>query len=233
MGESGVFKLLKGCDENKDQSYFLHRLSQTQLSCSIFPLGELKKNQGRALAEEIGLPNAKKKDSTGICFIGERPFRDFLSKYLKANPGPICNLDGEKIGKHHGLPYYTIGQRKGMGIGGLSSHLRKKEFSQEPWFVVAKETSSNTLIVAQGHDNPHLLSSSLNAINSSWVSGDHPSFNKIQARIRYRQKTFSTLLTCKGSGFSLNFREPQWAVTPGQSVVLYNGLECLGGGIIS
>ena len=232
IGEKGIYKLLKGCDENKDQSYFLHRLSQAQLSSSIFPLGELKKNQVRDLAKEIGLPNAKKKDSTGICFIGERPFRDFLSKYLKANPGPICNIDGEKIGKHEGLSYYTIGQRKGIGIGGLSNTLTKKEYSEKPWFVVAKENSSNTLIVAQGHDNPHLLSSSLNATNSSWVSGNSPSFDEIQAKIRYRQKTFSTLLTCKGSEFSLRFKEPQWAVTPGQSAVLYNGLECLGGGII-
>ena len=231
-GEKGIYKLLKGCDDNKDQSYFLHRLSQAQLASSIFPLGELKKNQVRDLAEEIGLPNAKKKDSTGICFIGERPFKDFLSKYLKTNPGPICNIDGEKIGKHDGLSFYTIGQRKGIGIGGVSNNSTEKGSSQEPWFVVAKENSSNTLIVAQGHDNPCLLSPSLNATNSSWISGTPPTLNEIQAKIRYRQKAFSTLLNCQDREFSLRFREPQWAVTPGQSAVLYNGLECLGGGII-
>ena len=231
-GEKGIYKLLKGCDDIKDQSYFLHRLSQAQLSSSIFPLGELKKNQVRDLAEEIGLPNAKKKDSTGICFIGERPFKDFLSKYLKTNPGPICNIDGEKIGKHDGLSFYTIGQRKGIGIGGVSNNSTEKGSSQEPWFVVAKENSSNTLIVAQGHDNPCLLSPSLNATNSSWISGRPPKLNEIQAKIRYRQKAFSTLLNCQDREFSLRFREPQWAVTPGQSAVLYNGLECSGGGII-
>jgi tRNA-specific 2-thiouridylase len=233
VGKEGNYELLKGCDESKDQSYFLHRLSQAQLSSSIFPLGELKKNQVRELAKEIGLPNAEKKDSTGICFIGERPFKEFLAKYLKTNPGPICNLDGDTLGRHDGLAFYTIGQRKGIGIGGLSKNLIKKENSQSPWFVVAKDNSSNTLLVAQGHDNPHLFSSSLKAINSSWVSGAPPNLCKIQAKIRYRQKTFSTSLACSGVEFSLRFKNPQWAVTPGQSAVLYNGEKCLGGGIIS
>jgi tRNA-specific 2-thiouridylase len=232
LGDKGKYELLKGTDSSKDQSYFLHRLSQEQLTSSIFPLGELKKTQVRDLAREIGLPNAEKKDSTGICFIGERPFREFLGKYLKNKPGPICNIDGHILGQHDGLSFYTIGQRKGIGIGGLSTHLGY-ESSNGPWFVIDKENSSNTLLVAQGHDNPHLLSSSLIAINPSWVSGTSPNLNQIQAKIRYRQKTFSSFLTCDGNGFSLSFKTPQWAVTPGQSAVLYNGVECLGGGIIS
>ncbi len=232
VGKKGKNELLKGCDENKDQSYFLHRLSQKQLSSSIFPLGELKKNQVRDLARNIGLPNAEKKDSTGICFIGERPFKEFLSKYLKTKPGPICNLHGDKIGKHDGLSFYTIGQRKGMGIGGIAQSYNRIN-SKGPWFVIAKDNSSNTLIVAQGHDNPHLLSTSLSAIKPSWVSGVTPNLNEIQVKIRYRQKTVSTSFTCNGDEFSLQFKTPQWAVTPGQSAVLYNGVECLGGGIIT
>tara|TARA_E500000331_G_C17223454_1_gene699230 strand:+ start:407 stop:1498 length:1092 start_codon:yes stop_codon:yes gene_type:complete len=232
VGKEGKYQLLKGADLNKDQSYFLHRLSQEQLSSSIFPLGELKKNQVRNLAREIGLPNAEKKDSTGICFIGERPFKEFLSKYLKTKPGPICSADGNIIGQHDGLSFYTIGQRKGIGIGGLPKHHGGKILNQ-PWFVIAKENCSNTLVVAQGHDNPQLFSSSLKAINSSWVLGKPPNFKEIQAKIRYRQKTFSSFITCHQDEFSLSFETRQWAVTPGQSAVIYNGVECLGGGIIS
>ncbi len=232
LGRNGKHKLLKGNDYGKDQSYFLHRLNQRQLSAAMFPLGELKKKQVRDLAREIGLPNAEKKDSTGICFIGERPFREFLNKYLETQPGPICNIKGETIGKHDGLSFYTIGQRKGMGIGGLSNS-HNKESNCKPWFVIAKEKSSNTLIVDQGRDSPHLLKSDLKAIKTSWVSGEPPNFSQIEAKIRYRQKEFSSSLICSEDEFSLRFDTPQWAVTPGQSAVLYNGLECLGGGIIS
>ena len=228
---NGEFELHKGKDQNKDQSYFLHRLTQKQLRYTTFPLGQYFKKDVRKLAKEIGLPNANKKDSTGICFIGERPFKEFLSKYLKTKSGPVCTTDGQIIGKHDGLSFYTIGQRKGLGIGGIKKNNYSKK-TAAPWFVVAKENKDNRLIVAQGHDNPFLMSTSLSAINPSWVKGKAPKFEDIEVKIRYRQKTFSCILSVSREKFFLKFDSPQWGVTPGQSAVLYKGGECLGGGII-
>ena len=164
----GRTQLLRGLDETKDQSYFLHRLTQEQISKAIFPVGELRKTQVRQIAEEIGLPNAKKKDSTGICFIGERPFREFLNRYLPTKPGPMRTTDGKLVGEHIGLAFYTLGQRKGIGVGG------SKDGNGEPWFVAKKDMATNTLWIAQGHDHPWLLSHELTAVMPSWVSGEAP-----------------------------------------------------------
>jgi tRNA-specific 2-thiouridylase len=234
-GPSGRFELLKAKDHTKDQSYFLHRLNQAQLSKTLFPLGEIPKTKVREIAEQIGLPNAKKKDSTGICFIGERPFRDFLNRYLPTQPGPMKTPDGNVIGEHIGLAFYTFGQRKGIGLGG------SKEGSGEPWFVAGKDIASNTLYVVQGHDHPWLLSHSLSAGNTSWVAGEPPTEGfACGAKTRYRQAdaacTFTTMDLVGGHAgpgyFGLDFDAAQWAVTPGQSAVLYDGDVCLGGGII-
>lgn len=225
----GRFELLKAQDHTKDQSYFLHRLSQAQLSKTRFPLGEMPKTQVRAIAEQIGLPNAKKKDSTGICFIGERPFREFLSRYLPTRPGPMKTPDGVVVGEHIGLAFYTFGQRKGIGLGG------SKAGSGEPWFVAGKDMASNTLYVAQGHDHPWLLSSTLVTGNPSWVSGTAPEANaRLAAKTRYRQADAACTFVGKDATgrFQLAFDAAQWAVTPGQSAVLYDGDICLGGGII-
>ena len=159
------FELLRGLDPTKDQSYFLHRLNQAQLARTLFPLGHLRKTEVRRIAAEIGLPNAKKKDSTGICFIGERPFREFLNRYLPMQPGPIRDADGRVVGEHVGLAFYTLGQRKGIGLGGT------KEGSGEPWFVARKDMESNTLWVVQGHDHPWLMSRRLTALDAAWVLG--------------------------------------------------------------
>ena len=167
-GEDGRTQLLRGLDETKDQSYFLHRLTQEQISKAIFPVGELRKTQVRQIAEEIGLPNAKKKDSTGICFIGERPFREFLNRYLPTKPGPMRTTEGKLVGEHIGLAFYTLGQRKGIGVGG------SKDGNGEPWFVAKKDMATNTLWIAQGHDHPWLLSHELTAVMPSWVSGTAP-----------------------------------------------------------
>ena len=231
----GRFELLKAKDLTKDQSYFLHRLNQAQLSKTLFPLGEIPKTQVREIAERIGLPNAKKKDSTGICFIGERPFRDFLNRYLPTKPGPMKTPDGEIVGEHIGLAFYTLGQRKGIGIGG------SKTGSGEPWFVAGKDIPTNALYVVQGHDHPWLLAPTLEAGNVSWVAGTPPEPGmRCGAKTRYRQADAAcTFGVPSGSPsdsgdarFSLSFDEPQWAVTPGQSAVLYDGDICLGGGII-
>src|SRR6201991_4744522 len=164
----GRFELLKAKDHTKDQSYFLHRLNQAQLSKTLFPLGDIPKTKVREIAEQIGLPNAKKKDSTGICFIGERPFREFLNRYLPTQPGPMKTADGAVVGEHIGLAFYTLGQRRGIGLGG------SREGSGEPWFVARKDMATNTLFVAQGHDHPWLLSETLSAGNTSWVAGHAP-----------------------------------------------------------
>ncbi len=233
----GRFELLKAKDLTKDQSYFLHRLNQAQLSKTLFPLGEIPKTQVREIAASIGLPNAKKKDSTGICFIGERPFREFLNRYLPTKPGPMKTPDGKIVGEHVGLAFYTLGQRKGIGIGG------SKSGSGEPWFVARKDMAANTLYVVQGHDHAWLLSPTLVAGNTSWVSGMPPEpGRRFGAKTRYRQAdaacTFQAskaAADCDGEDgerFALTFDEPQWAVTPGQSAVLYDGDVCLGGGII-
>ncbi len=226
---AGRATLLRGLDANKDQSYFLYRLNQAQLKPALFPLSELPKPEVRKLAEKIGLPNAKKKDSTGICFIGERNFREFLERYLPKTPGEMRTPEGKIVGEHQGLTYYTIGQREGLGIGG------QKESSGEPWFVAGKDMASNTLFVVQGHNHPLLQSSELTAQDLSWISGEMPDLNRpCTAKTRYRQQDAACTLELEDDGrLRVVFDTPQWAVTPGQSVVIYDGRVCLGGGIIS
>jgi tRNA-uridine 2-sulfurtransferase len=231
----GAFELLKGLDPLKDQSYFLHRLTQTQLSKTWFPVGELPKTEVRRIAAEIGLPNAKKKDSTGICFIGERPFREFLNRYLANTPGPIRDDRGRTIGEHVGLSFYTLGQRKGIGIGGLKERGAPRGAGEHaPWFVARKDMANNTLHVVQGHDHPWLLSHHLKADDTSWVAGCAPTTAKLAAKTRYRQQDASCAFDGgAGTAFDLRFEQAQWAVTPGQSAVLYDGDVCLGGGVIA
>ncbi|MBT9552407.1 MAG: tRNA 2-thiouridine(34) synthase MnmA [Hydrogenophaga sp.] len=230
---TGKHELLKGLDPLKDQSYFLHRLNQAQLSKTLFPVGELPKTEVRRIAAEIGLPNAKKKDSTGICFIGERPFRDFLNRYIAKEPGPIKDPTGRTIGKHVGLSFYTLGQRQGLGIGGIKAKGAQKGGNEhEPWFVARKDMDKNILWVVQGHDHPWLLSPSLRAEDLSWVAGEAPTATQIAAKTRYRQSDAPCTLATDATGITLRFDEPQWAVTPGQSAVLYDGEVCLGGGVI-
>jgi tRNA-uridine 2-sulfurtransferase len=231
----GRFELLKGMDPSKDQSYFLHRLNQAQLSKALFPVGELLKTEVRRLALEIGLPNAKKKDSTGICFIGERPFRDFLNRYIAKEPGAIKDDKGRTIGQHVGLSFYTLGQRQGLGIGGLKAKGAQRGGGEHaPWFVARKDLATNTLWVVQGHEHPWLQSHSLSAQDASWVAGTAPQAGPFSAKTRYRQLDAPcTLAAGAGECFSLTFPQPQWAVTPGQSAVLYDGDVCLGGGVIA
>jgi tRNA-specific 2-thiouridylase len=228
----GSFQLLKAFDATKDQSYFLHRLNQAQLSKTLFPLGEIAKTEVRKIAEKLQLPNAANKDSTGICFIGERPFRDFLNQYLSYKPGPIKLDDGTTVGEHVGLSFYTLGQRKGIGIGGLKAH-RNPDGTSEPWFVARKDIANNTLYIVQGHDHPWLLSSQLEAGQSNWIAGVAPEAGTFSAKTRYRQADVDCRVLTQGlDRFTLDFTDPQWAVTPGQSAVLYDGDVCLGGGII-
>jgi len=225
--QDGQFQLLKAVDGSKDQSYFLHRLNQAQLSQTLFPLGEIHKTEVRKIAQQLGLSNAAKKDSTGICFIGERPFREFLKRYLPDTPGPMKTPEGRVVGQHVGLAFYTLGQRKGIGLGG------SKEGSGEPWFVARKDMSSNTLYVVQGHDHPWLLSHTLHAQDASWIAGEPPEQTQVAAKTRYRQMDASCVLRSEnGQQFALQFDAGQWAVTPGQSAVLYDDEVCLGGGII-
>jgi tRNA-uridine 2-sulfurtransferase len=225
----GRFELLKGLDPAKDQSYFLHRLNQAQLSRTLFPVGELHKTEVRRIAAEIGLPNAKKKDSTGICFIGERPFREFLNRYLSHEPGPMLDERGREVGRHVGLSFYTLGQRQGLGIGGV----REGGGEHAPWYVAHKDVARNTLHVVQGHEHPWLQSSWLEAEDLSWVAGTPPPAGALAAKTRYRQADAACRHTPQGSAFRLDFAQPQWAVTPGQSAVLYDGDVCLGGGVIA
>ncbi len=223
----GALVLLKGVDPGKDQSYFLHRLNQAQLSRTLFPVGHLHKSEVRAIARAAGLPNHAKRDSTGICFIGERPFRQFLSRYLPREPGPMVTPAGERVGEHEGLMYYTIGQRQGLGIGG------RRDGAGEPWYVAGKDLASNTLTVVQGHDHALLLKRNLRAAAASWVSGHAPADAALGAKTRYRQADAACRLRCEGDeAFELDFAAPQWAVTPGQSAVVYRGDVCLGGGVI-
>ena len=234
--DTGVlrFELLKGLDTLKDQSYFLHRLTQAQLSKTWFPIGELPKTEVRRIAAEIGLPNATKRDSTGICFIGERPFREFLNRYLASTPGPIEDDRGRTIGEHVGLSFYTLGQRKGIGIGGLKERGAPRGAGDHaPWFVARKKMASNTLCVVQGHDHPWLLSHRLSADDTSWVAGHAPAIGALAAKTRYRQQDATCAFDdVAGAAFDLRFQRAQWAVTPGQSAVLYDGDVCLGGGVI-
>lgn len=224
----GLFQLLKGEDGNKDQSYFLYRLNQQQLSHTIFPIGHLYKREVRKIAREHRLPNSTKKDSTGICFIGERPFREFLNRYLPANPGEIHTLDDQVVGEHQGVMYYTIGQRQGLGIGGT------RQGSEQPWFVSGKDIKKNVLYVVQGHDHPALLRSSLTAADLSWISGTPPHQNWVYAaKIRYRQTDAPCAIThFEHDSCQIGFATPQWGITPGQSVVVYESKVCLGGGVI-
>ncbi|MGH7194917.1 MAG: tRNA 2-thiouridine(34) synthase MnmA, partial [Candidatus Saccharimonadales bacterium] len=251
---SARYELLKGLDPSKDQSYFLHRLNQSQLSKTLFPVGELHKTEVRRIAAEIGLPTAKKKDSTGICFIGERPFREFLNRYIAKEPGPINHDQGRVLGQHQGLSFYTLGQRQGLGIGGVKERgAQRGGGDHAPWFVARKDMAHNTLWVVQGHDHPWLTSSSLVADDASWVAGAAPAHGnavlRLAAKTRYRQLDAACALRGAeemgdadaslepgrggSSAFGLDFSAPQWAVTPGQSAVLYDGEVCLGGGVIA
>lgn len=221
-------QLLKGKDAGKDQSYFLHRLNQMQLSKTMFPLGGLLKSQVRDIARRHSLPNHAKKDSTGICFIGERPFREFLNRYLPTQPGDMITPEGKKVGTHHGLSFYTLGQRQGLGIGGTRGS------KGLPWFVAEKNIRENQLIVVQGHTHPALLSQHLHALEMHWISPQVPDLTRsYAAKTRYRQADAICCITSlSGDIAEMDFSEAQWAVTPGQSVVLYDGEVCLGGGII-
>jgi tRNA-uridine 2-sulfurtransferase len=219
-----LFRLLRGRDAAKDQSYFLHRLNQAQLARVMFPVGELAKPEVRRIAREAGLPNHAKKDSTGICFIGERPFREFLNRYLPRRPGPIVTPERKELGEHIGLAFYTIGQRRGIGIGGPG----------EAWYVARKDLGQNELVVVQGHDHPLLLKESLEATDASWIVGEPPRERSLAAKTRYRQADAPCTLTCgPQSDIRVAFATPQWAVTPGQSVVFYAGEVCLGGAVIT
>ena len=225
---NGKVQLLRGLDKNKDQSYFLYTLSEAQISKSLFPVGELEKPQVRKIAEELGLVTAAKKDSTGICFIGERKFRDFLARYLPAQSGLIRSVDGEVIGEHQGLMYHTLGQRKGLGIGGL------KNAEETPWYVVDKDVEHNELIVAQGYDHPTLYSGGLIAGQLHWV--DRQPIRKTincTVKTRYRQQDIPCQINpIDDEHIEVIFDQPIAAVTPGQSAVFYLGEVCLGGGII-
>ena len=228
------YQLLKALDGSKDQSYFLHRLNQAQLSRTLFPLGEIHKTEVRRIAHDIGLHNAAKKDSTGICFIGERPFREFLNRYIAREPGPIKDDRGRTLGRHMGLSFYTLGQRQGLGIGGVKDKGAPRGGGDHaPWFVAKKEPATHTLRVVQGHDHPWLLSRELAAQDASWVAGHAPAPGRYSAKTRYRQQDAACMLETAGDGaFTLAFGQAQWAVTPGQSAVLYDGEVCLGGGVI-
>ena len=220
--------LLKGLDSNKDQSYFLHAVSGAQIAKTLFPVGELEKPAVRAIAEKYDLITAGKKDSTGICFIGERRFKDFLEQYIPAQPGDIITDSGDIIAKHSGLMFHTIGQRQGLGIGGLA------DYSADPWYVLEKDMASNRLIVGQGGNHPLLFTDSLSTANIDWVSGVAPALPfTCKAKVRYRQSDQDCTITASNEGkLNVVFAEPQRAVTPGQSIAFYDGDTCLGGGVI-
>ncbi|VAX11530.1 tRNA-specific 2-thiouridylase MnmA [hydrothermal vent metagenome] len=225
----GRYRLLRGLDHNKDQSYFLYTLGQNQLAKSLFPIGELEKPMVRQLAEQHQLVTFNKKDSTGICFIGERDFKAFLQRYIPAQPGEIYTPEGDCLGKHDGLMYYTLGQRQGLGIGGIKGH------EGAIWYVADKDLNHNRLIVVNGHDHPLLYSIKLSASDLSWTSAGAPSLPcQCSAKTRYRQTDAAcTITSIKNDVCQVIFEQAQWAVTPGQSIVFYQGEECLGGGIIN
>ncbi len=244
---SGATALLKAIDASKDQTYFLHRLTQAQLAPALFPLGGITKREVREIAQREGIPTWAKRDSTGICFIGERPFRDFLARYLPRMPGPIVTPDGVEIGRHDGLAYYTLGQRQGLGIGGL------RDGAREPWFVAGKDMARNALIAVQGHDHPRLYRREVDASDMHWIAGVAPALpGRYAAKTRYRMPdaacTLRVIDDAPGAQDARNaddaddprpdlrlrasFDAPQWAPTPGQYLVLYDGDVCLGGGVI-
>ena len=227
VDENGVTHMLRGVDNNKDQTYFLSQLSQEQLSKTMFPLGGMEKSEVRAIAERAGLATAKKKDSTGVCFIGEKNFKQFLSNYLPAKKGNMVTLDGEVKGQHDGLMYYTIGQRQGLGIGGGGA-------TQEPWFVVGKDLATNTLYVGQGFHHPALYADRLEASQIHFTTDqDRGTEFSCTAKFRYRQQDVPvTVRLLDGDRAEVIFDEPVRAITPGQAVVFYDGMECLGGGLI-
>ena len=226
--QNGTYQLLKGLDPNKEQSYFLYTLGQKALSKTLFPIGELHKPELRAMAKKAGFDNHKKKDSTGICFIGERKFTEFLQRYLPCQPGEMRTPEGQFIAKHQGLMYYTLGQRQGLGIGGV------KNAPDEPWYVLEKDLENNILIVGQGHDHPLMLHNTLEAGQLDWC--DNKALTKTvicKAKTRYRQSDqLCTLQPLENDRIKARFEMPQRAITPGQSVVFYDGDVCLGGGII-
>ena len=223
----GKVTLMKGRDSGKDQSYFLHQVEHLALEETLFPIGELEKPEVRSMATRHNFDTATKKDSTGICFIGERRFSDFLAQYLKKNPGPIRSVDGPVIGEHEGLMYHTIGQRQGLGIGGL------KNASDAPWYVADKDPDNNTLWVCQGNDHNALFASTLYTSSLFWISGSPPALPfSCSAKIRYRQADQACEVSVTGDGYQVDFKEPQRAITPGQSLVIYAGEVCLGGGVI-
>ncbi|HEY0684909.1 MAG TPA: tRNA 2-thiouridine(34) synthase MnmA [Steroidobacter sp.] len=221
-------KLLRGLDPNKDQSYFLHAMPGDALARTLFPIGDLQKSEVRRLARELTLPVFDKKDSTGICFIGERPFAQFLETYLPAQPGDIETLDGRRLGQHRGLMYYTLGQRQGLGIGG------RNDANEEPWYVADKDLARNVLVVVQGHDHPAMQRNEAWASQLAWVAGEAPASSfECTAKVRYRQADQSCHVEVLADGrCHVRFHQPQRAVTPGQYVVFYVGEVCLGGGVV-
>jgi tRNA-specific 2-thiouridylase len=237
--KDGRFELLKAADASKDQSYFLHRLTQAQLAKSVFPLAQIAKREVRKIAQEQGIPTYAKKDSTGICFIGERPFREFLERYLPKAPGAMETPEGRVVGEHQGLMYYTLGQRQGLGIGGVRGNpgggtkIGNKSDS-EPWFVAAKDLARNVLIVVQGHEHPLLKRDRVSAADLHWIAAAAPHADtSFGAKTRYRQPDAPCRITAiDASHCDVAFEHPQWAPTPGQYLVLYDGKVCLGGGVI-
>ncbi len=227
--QPGQYQLLKADDGSKDQSYFLSRLNQAQLSKTLFPLGRYLKREVREIARQHGLANAEKKDSTGICFIGERPFQEFLQRYLPRQPGEMRTPEGKVVGEHAGLMYYTLGQRQGLKIGG------SRDSNGEPWFVAGKDMAANVLIVVQGHDHPLLKSDGLVAEQLHWISGEQPRTHWVYAaKTRYRQPDAPCEIDAvDAEQATLRFGQHQWAITPGQSVVVYESNVCLGCGIIT
>ena len=218
--------LLRGLDGNKDQSYFLHALSTAQVSSALFPVGELEKPEVRRIAEEQGFVTARKKDSTGICFIGERRFSDFLKRYVHSAPGDIVTPEGDRVGQHQGLSFYTLGQRQGLGIGGL------RNYPDEPWFVADKDMQNNQLIAVQGAQHPLLMSKHLWVRDMNWIGEAPTDTFRCSIKVRYRSPDVSCSLAPHEGGWRVTFDQPEWAVTPGQSAVLYDGERCLGGGVI-
>ncbi|MGH8713106.1 MAG: tRNA 2-thiouridine(34) synthase MnmA [Casimicrobiaceae bacterium] len=225
-GERGV-ELRKAADTGKDQTYFLHQLTQSQLGSTLFPVGELAKREVRGIAREQGLPTCAKKDSTGICFIGERPFREFLARYLPREPGPIETADGSVVGRHQGLAYYTLGQRQGLGVGGTRAG------GAAPWFVAGKDRARNALIVVQGHDHPRLYADAVDTGPVHWIAGTAPQGRRLAAKTRYRMPEAACRIEpLDADRWRVRFDDPQWAPTPGQYLVLYDAGVCLGGGVI-